>query len=803
MMSEKRTSADAQVAQDNLQSSERVQLVENVEGAGDAQMNEHKQAQASDPEHRDDGRPNLTVVDANAVVVEKENAQTTATSKQPLNPAALTKEKNEVNTQASTTAKPSPENKVADHAQVLTKAVPVAEAPAKVVEKLVHEGTDGWLFLVAGSNHVLNMYQHKSSFTPAMAKGWVKLLQSRSNRFATKGIQYLHLPAPEKLTVLHKFYRGDIENIEGSPIHQMANQHAADVPCMVNVLPLFAKQVDNTLLYWKTDTHWSFWGCFSAYQLLCVRIGVKPRTDLLQYPYSEGPVLFDLGAKLEEPLKETGRFYQLTQDAYRSYANTMVRFKEEQGLINEANLHVGSSVVFRNNSDKAIDKCIMLFGDSFSEYRDHMLTGMLAETFREVHFIWNGSIDFSYVDRVKPDVVITELAERFMTRIPDDKFDVHAFAAERLKAFSPDASSTQQAMNFALPTSVINEQVVMPSENYHLHPPRVVQEKCRNVGNDKFMKTTPIRLLDVEKAKVFFTGDKLLVRAQGGEAVKRYGVNDTEFNDLPWQEHRKLHGTTVMLGDSMGAHCYYHWMLDLLPKLGVFEKSGIKLSSIDHFLVREINDSFHKQTLERLGIDASRVVQTKHDNHLECERLLLVKFDNGINLKMNRFIPNWLKHLYPPVYPIGKRIKLYISRPKGVRRGVANEAQLLPFLRRAGYTIASMEGLSVAEQAQLLARVDVLISPHGGALSNMVFCQPGIKVVELFGRHVYPFYYGLAQMCGHEYHAIMENSEDYPRLIQYAEANKVGSASFQKLTRTKSFNVDLDVFKATLAAVES
>jgi len=636
-----------------------------------------------------------------------------------------------------------------------------------------------------------------------MARGWVKLLQHRSNRLASKGIQYLHLPAPEKLTVLHKFYRGEIENIEGSPIYQMTNKHAADVPCMVNVLPLFAKQVDNTRLFWKTDTHWSFWGCFSAYQLLCTRMGVKPCINLLNYPYSEGPVLFDLGAKLEKPVKETARFYQLTQNAWRSYANTMVRFKEEQGLINEANLHVGSSVVFRNDSDKAIDKCIILFGDSFSEYREHMLTGMLAETFREVHFIWNGSIDYKYVDRIKPDVVITELAERFMTRVPDDKFDVQEFAAERLNAFAPKSKSAMQAIQFTKPKSEIHERVIMPSENYHLHPPKVVQEDCRNVGADRSMQTTPIRLLDVKEAKVFFTGDKLLVRAQDGKAVKHYGVSDDEFNALPWREHRKLHGTAMMLGDSMGAHCYYHWMLDLLPKLGMLEKAGIKLSTIDHFLVREMNNSFHKQTLERLGIDAARVVQTRNDNYLECERLLMVKFDNGINLKMNRFIPNWLKHIYPPAYPVGNRIKLYISRPAGVRRGVANEGQLLPILRKAGYTIESMEGMSVIEQSQLLARADVLISPHGGALTNMVFCKPGIKVVELFGRHVYPFYFGLAQMCGHEYHAIVENAEDYPQLIRYAAASKVGSAKFQKQTRTKSFDVDPDVLKATLEVLEA
>ncbi len=675
-------------------------------------------------------------------------------------------------------------------------------------ERLVHEGRDDWLFLVAGSNHVLDMYKRKSSFTPKRAKKWVDLLQGRSNRLAAKGIQYLHLPAPEKLTVLHKFYEGQIQNIEGSPIHQMAAKHAAAVPCMVNVLPYFEKQVNenDTLLYWKTDTHWSFWGCFSAYQLLCARMGVPAKTELLNYPFSEGPVMFDLGAKLDEPIKEKARFYQLSQNAERVYANNIVRYKEENDLINEPSLHVGSSVVYQNNHESAIDKCVILFGDSFSEYRDHLLTGMLAETFREVHFIWNASIDYDYVEKVQPDVVITELAERFMNRTPEDTLNIKRFATERLADYGVDVDPVDLAeaeKPLCAEESGVSERVIMPPETYHLHPPKTVQNDCVNINNDKVMRTSPVRHLEVRDAKVFFTGDKLLVKSQDGKVVSRYGVSDADYTAPSQSEYKTLTGTSMLLGDSMGAHCYYHWMLDLLPKLGMLEVAGTPLSSVDHFIVREMNGSFQKQSLVRLGIDASRVVQTKTQNHVECDRLIMMNFDNGINLKMNRFIPSWLKHLYPPVYPVGKRIKLYISRPKGVRRGVANEDQMLPILRKAGFTIESMEGMSIVEQSKLLARADVLISPHGGALTNMVFCQPGIKVVELFGRHVYPFYYGLAQMCGHEYHSIMETAEDYPRLIQYAEAMKVGSAEFQKNTRETSFDVDLDLLQATLDALEA
>ena len=663
---------------------------------------------------------------------------------------------------------------------------------------LVHEGSDDWLFLVAGSNSVLDLYRTNSSFTARMGRKWVDLLKQRSSHFQAQGIQYLHLSAPEKLSVLHQHFLDKLDNIDGSPTMYMANNHAAEVPCFVNVVPFFRSQIDKTMLYWKTDTHWSCWGCYAAYQLLCGRMGVAARTDLLGYPFNEGPVLFDLGAKLETPRKEKARFYHFNKKSKRTFANPIVRFKEKHGLVDEPSLHVGSHVVFQNDSDDAIKKRIMLFGDSFSEYRTHLLTGMLAETFSEVHFIWNASIDHAYVESIKPDVVISELAERFMVRVPKDNLDIQQFAAERLaefKALPKNANAT-----FNEKPDLIQEEL-FSKETYELKKPITVQSACIDINNDESMTTNPVRLTVVEDAKVYFIGGRTQIRSSNGKAIVRHRVDDELNKMIEWQTHQKLPGTSLILGDSMGAHCYYHWMLDLLPKLGLVEKAGIDLSSIDNFLVRELNNSFHIDTLQRFGIDLSRVVQTKNNRYLDCDRVIHVHVNNGINLKMNRYIPAFMKHVYPPIHPVGDRIKLYISRPKGVRRGIANEDAMIPILRAAGYTITAMEGMTVQEQSQLLARADVLISPHGGALTNMIFCRPGIKVVELFGRHVYPFYYGLAQMCGHDYYPVLEDCSDYPRLIQFKTANEAGSAEIQKTTRNNHFEVDLKVLRDVLEAV--
>lgn len=663
----------------------------------------------------------------------------------------------------------------------------------------VHVGKDGWLFLVSGSNSVIDLYQKSSSFTPKLAKNWVSLLQSRQTKLAGRGIKYLFLPAPEKLTVLHKHYDGKISNIHGSPIHTMVNDHAKQVPCLINVLPAYEKQADTLKSYWKTDTHWSFWGCFVAYQQLCARMGIASRPELLKAPFDEGEVLFDLGAKLPDPVREKARFYKLIQSAERVYANPMVRFKENNQLVNEASLHVGSHVVYKNNSDKVAKLKVVLFGDSFSEYRPHLLTGMLAETVSELHFIWNTQLDYEYIDLINPDVVINEQAERFMVQVPEDNLCIQTFCNSRLNDYKNQRLENEETTSSA--PAIVKRTPMLPADSYPLEAPGTVQNDCLNGDRDIEMKTNRVTMVEIERARLLFDGSECMIKTEDGHVVAQFGPK-VEGKLNPWTPCKKLSGTTLLLGYSQGAHCYYHWMLDILPKLGLLKNSGIDLNTIDHILVREVNNSFQGETLKHLGINRAKIIETKNDPFYQCERLLHVVLDNGINLKMNRFVPNWLTQSFPKSNEQSERLKLYVSRPKNVRRGIANENKLIPIFKDFGFTVRSMEGMSVAEQAELFSRVDVLVSPHGGALTNMVFAKPGTKVVELFGRHVYPYYYGLASVCGHEYHAILENpAEDYQRLIKHSLAAQAGSASQQRQTNAQSFNVSPEQLRDMLRSI--
>ena len=299
-------------------------------------------------------------------------------------------------------------------------------------------GTDGWLFLKGGSNSLISYYDGSNRFDAPLVRAWCDLLRRRYDALRSDGISYVHLFVPNKLSVYPEQAGIGLAHFNDHPIAAfMKGMDGAAGPqdyhnCVVNPIAIYQEKKKDYLLYWKTDTHWTYWGCYWAYALICERLGIAPNRDLMKRDFGEVELALDLGGKLTPPVTEKAQFYHTIKDSSRVYANEIVTYKERNNLENEVGLHVGSQVIYQNR--KALsDKKVVLFGDSFSEYRPHLLTGLLAETFSEVHYVWSTSIDFAYVRRYRPDVVVTEIVERFMPLVPDDNFSLEECVREKLR----------------------------------------------------------------------------------------------------------------------------------------------------------------------------------------------------------------------------------------------------------------------------------------------------------------------------------------------------------------------------------
>ena len=287
--------------------------------------------------------------------------------------------------------------------------------------EIVHVGREGWLFLIGGTNGVLGQYRSTLAWWWRL-RSWSKLVQARAARARSLGIRYVHTVVPEKLSVYDDRTDALAFDPRKSPARRLGLRLLND-PTFVDLLgPMRAARDGPVPLFYRTDTHWNYDGCLLAYRVLLRACGAVPSAGIADRPRYDTRKVRDLGEKLPGRPVETASHGVIDRDAVRIYASPLVEAYESAGQA--SSLHVGAHVIYRNESAEADPRTVVLFGDSYAHFAPIMLTGLIAETFREVHFVWSSSLDWAYVERVGPDLLIFEMAERFLTRLPDDRFDV-------------------------------------------------------------------------------------------------------------------------------------------------------------------------------------------------------------------------------------------------------------------------------------------------------------------------------------------------------------------------------------------
>jgi capsular polysaccharide biosynthesis protein len=188
-------------------------------------------------------------------------------------------------------------------------------------------------------------------------------------------------------------------------------------------------------------------------------------------------------------------------------------------------------------------------------------------------------------------------------------------------------------------------------------------------------------------------------------------------------------GTIAVLTASTQS-IYFHWLLDIVPRLGMLAKTGDKADLI--YIQRKYR--FQKESLEILGIDAQQIINTV-DVAVLTAKSIVVPCHQIMN---GREIPSWviqylrdqfLSTAAKTARPENRRI--YISRRSADRR-LENEIEIISNLKYYGFSPVELEKLPFREQIRLFREAQVVISPHGSGLANLVFSSPGTKVIELF-----------------------------------------------------------------------
>jgi capsular polysaccharide biosynthesis protein len=198
----------------------------------------------------------------------------------------------------------------------------------------------------------------------------------------------------------------------------------------------------------------------------------------------------------------------------------------------------------------------------------------------------------------------------------------------------------------------------------------------------------------------------------------------------------------------------YHWMLETVPKMYLFQKSG-ELDSNSYFIVPNKQLRYQREFLQHFGIDDDHIIDEESIHHVQADWLYLTS-----HIKYFDHHPRWsCDFLYDSMVRNSTRPhrRIFISRGDAHGKRVAeNEKQLEEMLRRYGFESLQLSQFSIYEQAEVFNSASIIVAVHGGGLSNLVFCQPGTEVIEIFPDQYVPhIYYDIADKRCLRYHYLL------------------------------------------------
>lgn len=254
----------------------------------------------------------------------------------------------------------------------------------------------------------------------------------------------------------------------------------------------------------------------------------------------------------------------------------------------------------------------------------------------------------------------------------------------------------------------------------------------------------------------------------------------------------------AFLGIDPGWTNYYHWMVTAIGRMLIHDRvfNDRRRIVVADFAHRSANPGSHPPSF------AGTVWDQTLDASGLAPRILPLK--DGV-YRFRRLDVAWLDYPQPAflacLHPFQTAMRALRSRigaaepPRGnvltraaqaIRRGAREPAkggrhilvrkdtsrlpdyaaEVLQTLQdRRGFTIIRPEELDFRQQAALFSAAEIVVSPHGAGLTNLLLGGPQIKVIELNMRidrntYIRPWFYLIADGCGQEYRYINMSAND-------------------------------------------
>jgi len=220
----------------------------------------------------------------------------------------------------------------------------------------------------------------------------------------------------------------------------------------------------------------------------------------------------------------------------------------------------------------------------------------------------------------------------------------------------------------------------------------------------------------------------------------------------------QIKGTVILLTNSF-SWCYFHWINDIISKLALLDLYEIEY---DYICIPQYKP-YMREMLELWGIQAHKIIPAQLGMCFQAEKVIIQTSTTDLNNEI-RTCSNYMqsitthylrKKLIPPALKKSTQqfcSKVFISRKDAQgRRPISNEDEIFQLLEQYGFQRYSLAELSLADQIALFHNATDIVSFHGAGLTNIMFCQPHTRIIEIFHNHYALEYWFLSKILNLDY----------------------------------------------------
>ena len=203
---------------------------------------------------------------------------------------------------------------------------------------------------------------------------------------------------------------------------------------------------------------------------------------------------------------------------------------------------------------------------------------------------------------------------------------------------------------------------------------------------------------------------------------------------------------------------YFHWMVECLPKMLLVDTIP-SLHDIPILIPNRLHNNL-EAALEKCNTTNREIIKINMGIPYHVEELI---FPSALSRILDRYegelafnsdivlSKNWISKVSDRIKESSSSSKakpwrrLFLTRKSGIR-AVENIDQIEQTLLQYNFEIIELDKVSLDFQIELFSQASFVVSPSGAALTNMIFCQPGTKILILMSDHEISNYYFWTQL---------------------------------------------------------